>query len=55
VPEEVEWLIHQSRSIREENVRLRTEVAAEQARLRLLVNLVSLIAVGFEVPPPTYP
>jgi hypothetical protein len=53
VPEEIEWLILQSRGTREENARLRAEVVAEQARLRLLMSLVSQAVGGFEIPPPT--
>jgi hypothetical protein len=55
VPEEIERLIHQSRSTREENARLRAEVDTEQARLRLLASLVSLAVGGFEIPKPTKP
>lgn len=50
MPEEIEWLIHQSRSTREENARLRAQVAAEYARLRLLMSLVSLAVGGMESP-----
>ena len=55
MPEEIERLIHQSRSTREENARLRAEVDTEQARLRLLASLVSLAVGGFEIPKPTKP